>query len=85
MDRLTLIEKNMNFMCDYAAPSILTGRFVAAIVDSDIETIRTAFEPPGTILVHNTNDLYADQIYTGYQKIHELREGNDRITVILEQ
>ena len=66
MDKVTLIDKNNEFMTRYAAPSVLTGRFVAAIIDSDTETITEAFTNPGRILVHNMDDLYADKTYEDY-------------------
>lgn len=85
MDRITLTEKKQEFMCRYAAPSVLTGYFVAAVTDSDRETIVEAFTEPGPILVHNTDDLYADKTYEGYRRINEIREAESEITVILDK
>ena len=85
MDRITLIDKDVEFTTRFAAPSVLTGRFVAAVVDSDKETITEAFTDPGRILVHNMEDLYADKIYEEYTHINEIRNGGDEITVILDR
>ena len=85
MDKITLIDKNAEFMMRFAAPSVLTGRFVAAVVDSDKETITEAFTDPGKIMVHNMEDLYADKTYEGYTHISEIRDGGDEITVILDR
>ena len=85
MDRITLTEKKQEFMCRFAAPSILTGYFVAAVVGSDRETIEKAFTEPGPILVHNVEELYADKTYEGYRRINEIREAENGITVILDK
>ena len=85
MDRITLTEKEQEFMCRFAAPSILTGYFVAAVIRSDRETIEEAFTEPGPILVHNMEDLYADKTYEGYRRINEIREAENEITVILDK
>lgn len=84
MDRITLIDKSIEFMTRFAAPSVLTGYFVAAVVDSDVDTIKDAFSNPGRILVHNMDDLYADQTYDQYKRINEIRESEREIIVILE-
>lgn len=85
MDRITLTEKNQEFMCRFAAMSVLTGYFVAAVTDSDRETIEKAFTEPGPILVHNMEELYADKTYEGYRRINEIREAENEITVILDK
>ena len=85
MDRITLKEKKQEFMCRFAAVSILTGYFVAAVTDSDRETIEKAFTEPGQILVHNMGELYADKTYEGYRRINEIRETESEITVILDK
>ena len=85
MDRITLTEKKQDFMCRFAAPSILTGYFVAAVVGSDRETIEESFTEPGPILVHNVEELYADKTYEGYRRINEIREAESEITVILDK
>ena len=85
MDRVTLIDKHLVFRTKFAAPSVLTGYFVAAVVDEDRETVESAFTNPGDILVENEDDLYAPQVYTGYKTINEIRESDDFITVILEK
>lgn len=85
MDKITLIDKGVEFMTIYAAPSVLTGNFVARVVDSDVETIQTAFTNPGPIFVHNMQSLFADKTYTGYTGIDEIRQGADDIIVILHK
>lgn len=85
MDRVRLPKKNQEFMCRFAAVSILTRYFVAAVTDSDRETIEEAFSEPGPIQVHNMDDLYADKTYEGYRRINEIRESESEITVILDK
>ena len=85
MDKITLLDKNMNFLSKYAAPSVSTGYFVAAIVDSDRTTIEDAFTNPGRILVHNVEKLCPDEVYTGYTHINEIRESQNDITVLLDK
>ena len=85
MDRITLTEKEQEFMCRFAAPSVLTGYFVAAVRNSDRATIEEAFTEPGPILVHNMEELYADKTYKGYRRINEIRESENEITVILDK
>ena len=85
MDKITLMDKEQEFMTRFAAPSVLTGYFVAAVVDSDRQTIEAAFTNPGRILVHNTDGLYDDEIYEGYTEINEIRENPNDITVLLDK
>lgn len=85
MDRITLEDKKEEFMSRYAAPSVSTGRFVASIINSDVNTIREAFTDPGPILVHNMQGLFADQVYEEYTSINEIREETDQIIVILDK
>ena len=85
MDKVTLTEKGMEFMTRYAAVSVLTGYFVAAVTDADKQTIMDAFTEPGSILVHNMEELYADKTYEGYRRINEIRESEKEITVILDK
>lgn len=83
MDKITLIEKEAVFMSRYAAPSVSSGRFVAAIVDSDVDDVRETFTDHGPILVQNTDGLYEDKLYTDFGGIHDLREEQGQITVVL--
>lgn len=85
MDRVTLTQKDRQFMARFAAVSVLTGFFVACIEDSDRQEVETAFTDPGEILVHNMEELYADKTYTGYVHINEIRESGKEITVILDK
>lgn len=85
MDRVKLIDKEKEFMTRFAAPSILTGCFVAAIPDADMEEIEQAFTEPGDILVHNMEELYPDKIYNGYRRIRKIREQENEIIVILDK
>ena len=66
MDKITLIEKEAVFMSRYSAPSVSSGRFVAAIVDSDVDDVRETFTDHGPILVQNTDGLYEDKLYTDF-------------------
>lgn len=84
MDRV-LLDNNATFLSRFAAPSVSSGRFVAAIVDSDADTVREAFTDHGPILVQNTEGLYEDKVYTGFGDIHELREELEQITVVLDR
>lgn len=83
MDKITLIEKEVVFMSRYAAPSVSSERFVAAIVDSDADEVREAFTDHGPILVQNTDGLYEDKLYTDFGGIHDIREEQGQITVVL--
>ena len=85
MDRVTLMEKGLEFMTNFAAPSILTGRFVASVVNSSREAIEEAFTNPGNILVQNVEQLYADKVYSGYTSIGEIDEQPGAIIVKLEK
>lgn len=85
MDMLTLLKNDKKYLCKYAAPSILTGRFVACVVDSTEESIREDFENPGDIFVHNVENLYADKTYSGYTAIDEIRMTGNDITVLLRK
>lgn len=85
MDRVTLIDKGLTFETRFAAPSVLTGCFVAAVLDSDRATVESAFTSPGTIFVHNEDNLFADKTYTGYTRIQQLTEAGSEIMVILDK
>lgn len=85
MDRLTLIEKGMEFMTSFAAPSVLTGYFVTAMPKTYRDEIETAFTEPGTMLVHNMEGLYADEMYEGYRRIREIREHGDEMILVLDK
>lgn len=85
MDRVTLTDKSLVFRAQFAAKSVLTGFFVAAVVDENRETVESAFTEPGDILVENEDDLFAPTVYTGYTTINEIRENSDSIVVILEK
>lgn len=84
MDRITLPDKGLQFLADFAAPSVLTGRFVASIVHAEAETVRSAFTAPGEMLVENVEGLYAPKTYTGYD-LDELQERDDRTIVKLSK
>lgn len=79
-----MIDKSLQFLAAYAAPSVLTGRFVASIPGADAETVRAAFSCPGEMLVESVEGLYAPKTYTGYD-LSELREQPERIVVILSK
>lgn len=85
MDLVMLTEKEKEFMTRFAAPSVLTGRFVAAVIGSDRSEIEDAFTDPGDILVHNMDELYADKTYTGYRRIYSIMENPGEIIVTLDK
>ena len=76
MDLLSIPKKKKEFNCKFAAPSILTGRFVAYILSEDEEEIRETLTDPGTLIVYNEHVITKE--YEGYTKIDSLepqREG----------
>ena len=76
MDLLSIPKKKKEFNCKFAAPSILTGRFVAHILSEDENEIREALTDPGTLIVYNEN--VGTKTYEGYTKIDSMdhqREG----------
>jgi hypothetical protein len=83
MDKIILPDKGVELETRFAAPSVLTGRFVCAVVDSDADEVREAFTDHGPILVQNTDGLYEDKLYTDFGGIHDLREEQGQITVVL--
>ena len=85
MDKITLLKSGTVFTSRFAAPSVSSGRFVAAIIDSDVETVRAAFDDPCPMLVHNMEGLYADKVYTGFHGIRKIMENGSEVTVIIEK
>ena len=83
MDMIILLDKGKQFESLYAAPSLLTGRFGACIVNSDMQTVIDAFSNPGRMLVHNIDDLYPDQEYDQYKSIYMLEDTERGIKIIL--
>lgn len=77
-------DKGVQFLADFAAPSVLTGRFVASIVRADVDTVRAAFTAPGDMLVESVEGLYAPKTYTGYD-LDEMQTREDRIIVKLSK
>lgn len=84
MDRITLPDKGVQFLADFAAPSVLTGRFVASIISGEVSAVRAAFTAPGDMLVENVEGLYAPKTYTGYD-LDEMQTREDRIIVKLSK
>lgn len=85
MDKIVFLEKNTEILTRFAAPSVLTGYFVAAVPGATVEQMTELFTDPGAMLVHNMDELYEDKVYTGYNHINELRESPEEITVILDK
>lgn len=85
MDKIIFLEKNAELLTRFAAPSVLTGYFVAAVPGATVDQMTELFTNAGEMLVHNMDDLYADKVYTGYNHINEIREGSNEITVILDK
>ena len=77
-------EKGLQFLADFAAPSVLTGRFVAAVIRADADAVRAAFTAPGDMLVESVEGLYAPKVYTGYD-LDEMQTREDRIIVKLSK
>ena len=75
MDLLTIPKKQKEFNCKFAAPSILTGRFVAYIYCTDAEEIRTALNDPGLLIV--SNEHVGVKEYAGYTALDSLDEQPD--------
>ena len=80
-----MIEKGVEFSSHFAAPSISTGNFVASIIDSDFDTIRSAFDDPGKMLVHNTDNLYPDVLYEHYSGIKSIKKIDEGIIVLIRR
>ena len=75
MDLLSIPKKKKEFNCKFAAPSILTGRFVAYILSEDEEEIREALTDPGTLIVYNAHVITKE--YDGYRRIDSLEPQRD--------
>ena len=85
MDKITFLKTGAELMATFAAPSVLTGYFVASVPDATVEQMRDLFTDPGPMRVHNMQNLYEDKIYTEYDQINEIRAGNDEIIIILQK
>ena len=72
MDLLSIPKKKKEFSCKFAAPSILTGRFVAHILEAEEKDIRETLTDPGTLIVYNAHVI--TKTYEGYTKIDSLDE-----------
>lgn len=86
MDRVTIGRTGLSIDCQYAAPSVLSGRFVACVGDDQglsPEQLREAFTDPGSITVHNIEEHYADKTYTNYTTVDEIRENEHDCIVLL--
>lgn len=75
MDLLSIPKKKKEFNCKFAAPSILTGRFVAYILSEDEEEIRGTLTDPGTLIVYNEHVVTKE--YDGYKRIDSLEAQRD--------
>jgi hypothetical protein len=86
MNKVLLIDKGLEFMARYAAPSLSTGNFAAGIVGSDLDAVRSAFTYPGTIRVRDMDGLVPDYVYTGFTEIKSIRTtgGDIAVTVYRE-
>ena len=83
MDIVTIQRTGKQIECRYAAPSISTGRFVACVIGETPEQIREDFTDPGTLTVHNAEDLYADKTYEGYTTIDEIRPSDGDYVIVM--
>jgi len=75
MDLLSIPKKKKEYNCKFAAPSILTGRFVAYILSEDEEEIRETLTDPGTLIVYNEHVVTKE--YKGYKRIDSLEAQRD--------
>lgn len=85
MDIVNLIDKGKRFESLYAAPSILTGRFVACITNSTISEVKDAFTNPGRILVQNAEGLVVDKEYDDYSGFYSVDDTDKGIIVKLSR
>jgi hypothetical protein len=81
MDQLKIPEKNKEYTCRFAAPSILTGRFVAHILCKDGQELREVLTEPGKLYVYNVH--VGTKEYVGYRFIHSMEEQTDGFIVKL--
>ena len=81
MDVMMLPEKKAMYSCKYAAPSVLTGNFVAYIYEATEEEIRETLTDPGPIVVYNQDT--GSHTYSGYTTVDEIRPQEDGLIVIL--
>lgn len=86
MDRVTIGRTGKQVDCRYAAPSVLTGRFVACVGHDQgysAEQLRTMFTNPGDLTVQSLEQMYADKTYSGYTTADEIREGAEEDVIVL--
>ena len=72
MDVMMLPKKQKMFNCEYAAPSVLTKKFVANILDATEQEILEMLTDPGDIVVYNKDT--GSHTYRGYTTVEEIRE-----------
>ena len=72
MDVMMLPAKQKMFNCEYAAPSVLTKKFVAHVLDATEQEIRETLTDPGDIVVYNKDA--GSHTYRGYTTVEEIRE-----------
>ena len=83
MDRITFERNDAVLDANFAAESILTGNFVASVVNADEETVRAAFTEPGVIYVRSMDTTIPDSEYPGYRSVQSIEEQPDGLTVIV--
>ena len=83
MDHLMIPDKQKSFDCKFAAPSVLTGRFVAYIYCMDADEIRDALTNPGILIVENEH--VGTREYPGYTTLDSMEEQPDGYIVKLSK
>lgn len=83
MDHLMIPDKQKSFICKFAAPSVLTGRFVAYIYCMDADEIRDALTNPGTLVVENEHVGVRE--YPGYTTVYSMDKQPDGYIVKLSK
>ena len=79
MDLLKIPKKQKQFDCKFAAPSILTGRFVAYVYCTDEHEITNALDDPGLLIVENEHVGVKE--YAGYTALDSIDEQPDGFIV----
>jgi len=83
MDRITFRRNDAVFSATFAAPSVLTGNFVACVTGETEEAVRAAFTEPGTIHVEDLDGLIPAADYDGYRSVKSIDEDPDGLLVIV--
>lgn len=83
MDRITFERNGAVLDANFAAESILTGNFVASVVNADEETVRAAFTEPGVIYVRSLDTTIPESAYRGYRSVQSIDEQPDGLVTVV--